>query len=80
MNLTADTPYQARVTGKTLIANKLISFIFNSQIQSLSLAFLLIFLLMLAIFRSLKLGLLAMIPNCLPILFNFAVMGFLASL
>jgi hypothetical protein len=74
--ITAGTPYQARVTGKTLIANKLISFIVNSQIQSLSLAFLLIFLLMFAIFRSFKLGLLAMIPNILPILFNFAVMGF----
>jgi predicted RND superfamily exporter protein len=74
--ITVDTPYQARVTGKTLIANKLISFIVNSQIQSLSLAFLLILLLMFAIFRSLKLGLLAMVPNVLPILFNFAVMGF----
>jgi hypothetical protein len=31
---------------------------------------------MFAIFRSFKLGLLAMIPNILPILFNFAVMGF----
>ena len=74
--VTAGTSYQARVTGKTLIANKLITFIVNSQIQSLSLAFFLIFLLMFAIFRSLKLGLLAMAPNVLPILFNFAVMGF----
>jgi len=74
--VTAETPYQARVTGKTLIANKLIAFIVNSQIQSLSLAFFLIFLLMFAIFRSLKLGLLAMVPNVLPILLNFAVMGF----
>ena len=31
---------------------------------------------MFAIFRSLKLGLLAMVPNVLPILLNFAVMGF----
>ena len=76
-DLTAGTPYQARVTGKTLIANKLIQFIVNSQVQSLSLAFCLIFLLMFAIFRSLKLGLLAMVPNVLPILLNFAVMGFL---
>lgn len=74
--VTAETPYQADVTGKTLIANKLINFIVNSQIQSLSLAFFLIFLLMFAIFRSLRLGLLAMIPNILPILLNFAVMGF----
>lgn len=75
-DITAGTPYQARVTGKTLIANKLISFIVNSQVQSLTLAFFLIFILMFAIFRSFKLGLLAMIPNILPILFNFAIMGF----
>ena len=74
--ITAGTSYQARVTGKTLIANKLISFIVNSQIQSLFLAFVLILLLMFAIFRSLKLGLLAMVPNILPILFSFAIMGF----
>lgn len=74
--ITAGTPYQARVTGKTLIANKLIQFIVSSQVQSLSLAFVLIFLLMFAIFRSLKLGLLAMVPNILPILLNFAIMGF----
>lgn len=73
---TAGSTLQAQVTGKTLIANKLISFIVNSQIESLALAFLLIFLSMFAIFRSLKLGLLSMIPNILPILFNFAVMGF----
>ena len=77
-DITAGTPYQARVTGKTLIANKLISFIVNSQIQSLTLAFLLIFILMFAIFRSFKLGMLAMVPNVLPILFNFAIMGFCA--
>lgn len=74
--ITAGTLYQARVTGKTLIANKLISFIVNSQVQSLSVAFLFIFILMFAIFRSAKLGLLAMVPNVLPILFNFAIMGF----
>ena len=74
-DLTADTPLKAQVTGKTLIANKLIDFIVNSQVQSLALAFLLIFLLMLRIFRSWKLGILASIPNMLPILLNFAIMG-----
>ncbi len=65
----------AQITGKTLIANKLIRFIINSQVQSLALAFALIFLVMLAIFRSLKLGLIALVANALPILLNFAVMG-----
>ncbi|MEJ2201713.1 MAG: MMPL family transporter [Desulfuromonadaceae bacterium] len=73
--ITAGTPYQARVTGKTLIAHKLIRYIFNSQVQSLALAFVLILLIMFGIFRSFKLGLLSMVPNVLPILFNFAVMG-----
>ncbi len=74
-DLTADTPLKAQVTGKTLIANKLIDFIVSSQVQSLSLAFILIFLLMLRIFRSWKLGILSSIPNMLPILVNFAIMG-----
>lgn len=73
--ITQGTPVSARVTGKTLIANKLISFIVNSQVQSLALALALIFLVMLRIFRSFKLGLIALVPNVLPILLNFAVMG-----
>ncbi len=73
--VTQGTTLEARVTGKTLIANKLIDFIVNSQVQSLALAFFLIFLVMLRVFRSWKLGLISLIPNMLPILLNFAVMG-----
>lgn len=73
--LAAEQGLTARVSGKTLIANKLIKFIVNSQVQSLALALGLIFIVMLLIFRSLKLGLLALVPNALPILLNFAIMG-----
>ena len=73
--LTSNSPVQAQITGKTVIAHKLIDFIISSQVQSLSLAFFLIFLLMLKIFRSWKLGILSMLPNILPILLNFALMG-----
>ena len=73
--ITYGSEITARISGKTLIANKLISFIVNSQIQSLSLAFILIFLVMFAIFKSFKFGLISIIPNLLPILFNFALMG-----
>ena len=66
---------RAQISGKTLIANKLINLIVNSQIQSLALAFILIFLVMLAIFKSIKLGLISIIPNLIPIFFNFAIMG-----
>jgi hydrophobe/amphiphile efflux-3 (HAE3) family protein len=74
---TAGTAVTARITGKTLIENKLIESIVNSQIQSLSLAFVLIFLVMFAIFRSFKLGCLSIVPNVLPILLNFGLMGLL---
>ena len=73
--VTQGTGVHAQVTGKTLIANKLIDLIVNSQVQSLSLAFVLIFLLMLKIFRSWKLGIISLIPNLLPIVLNFALMG-----
>jgi predicted RND superfamily exporter protein len=73
--LTGGTQFEARITGKTLIANKLISFIVNSQVQSLSLAFVLVFIVMFSIFKSWKLGLISIIPNILPILLNFAIMG-----
>ena len=64
-----------RLSGQTLISNKLIDYIISSQVESLALAFLLIFLIMLSIFRSIKIGIISLIPNGLPILFNFAIMG-----
>ena len=66
---------EIRLTGQALISNKLIDYIVNSQVESLAMAFCLIFIVMLLIFKSIKLGLLSIIPNSLPILFNFAVMG-----
>ena len=77
-DLTRGTHIKARITGKTLIANKLIDLIVSSQVQSLSLAFVLVFLVMFSIFRSWKLGLISIVPNILPILLNFAVMGIFA--
>jgi hypothetical protein len=69
------TKFDIKLTGKTLIENKLIDFIVDSQIKSLSLSFLLILLVMLWVLHSWKLGFISMIPNMLPILLNFAVMG-----
>lgn len=66
---------EIRLTGQTFMANKLINYIIDSQIESLSLAFVLIFLVMLMIFKSIKIGIISLIPNILPILFNFAIMG-----
>ncbi len=72
----AGSTLEIRVTGKTVLTNKLIKDIVDSQIQSLVLATGLIFIVFLIVFRSLRLGLLAMIPNLLPILCNFGLMGY----
>lgn len=49
----------------------------NGQIQSLSLAMLIIFGMMFLVFRSVPVGLVSIIPNILPILINFGIMGIL---
>ena len=49
----------------------------SSQIKSFLLAFTVISIAMFAMLRSLKLGILAMIPNLLPILFTMALMPIL---
>lgn len=69
-----DDDIEIRLTGQTFIANKLINFIVDSQVQSLGLALLLIFIVMFKIFKSIKIGLISLIPNILPILLNFAIM------
>ena len=65
------------VTGKTMLVNKLVQDIVNSQVQSLVLACGVIFVVLLVVFRSVSLGLLALVPNIMPILFNLGLMGWL---
>ncbi|MFP3982645.1 MAG: efflux RND transporter permease subunit [Desulfurivibrionaceae bacterium] len=72
-----DTDLDIRVTGKTFLVNKLLDRIVESQISTLATAFVIIFLVLFVVFRSFKLGLLSLIPNSLPILFNLGVMGFM---
>jgi len=72
----ADSGLEIRVTGKTFLANKLVGNIVDSQVQSLALAFVLIFIVLLLVFRSFRLGVLSLIPNALPIVFNLGLMGY----
>ncbi|OHB25375.1 MAG: hypothetical protein A2X84_09110 [Desulfuromonadaceae bacterium GWC2_58_13] len=65
------------VTGKTSLVNKLVQNIVDSQVQSLALACGVIFAILLGVFRSLSLGLLSLVPNILPIVFNLGLMGWL---
>ncbi len=70
-----ESDLQIRVTGKTYLVNKLVKNIVDSQVQSLSVAFLIIFGMLFIVFRSLSIGFISIIPNTLPIIFNLGFMG-----
>lgn len=64
-------------TGMVHLTHRMERYLLSSQIKSLSLAFVVISLLMLAMLSSLRLALAALIPNLLPILFTLALMPWL---
>ncbi|MDH3255847.1 MAG: efflux RND transporter permease subunit [Acidobacteriota bacterium] len=64
-------------TGMVHLMHRMEGYLLSSQVKSLSLAFVVISLLMLAMLRSVRLGLVALIPNLLPILFTLALMPWL---
>lgn len=66
---------EARVTGPTVLVTNLVDTLLASQIESLALASGVVFCMVAALFRSLRVGLLAMVPNLLPILLNLGLMG-----
>ena len=61
-------------TGYVKLMADMERYLFESQIESLTVAFIVITLMMFVLLRSVKLGLLAMIPNGLPILFGLGFM------
>jgi predicted RND superfamily exporter protein len=65
------------LTGIVYLNNQLEHYILSSQIKSFLLAFIMVSVIMILFLRSLKLGILAMIPNLMPILFTMALMPIL---
>jgi len=65
-----------RIAGNTVLFANLVDTLVHGQIYSISLALLVISVIMILIARSVKLGLVAMIPNIFPILFGLGLMGF----
>lgn len=61
-------------TGIAFLMHQMETALLDSQIKTFMLAFLVISLVILVMLRSLRLGLLAMVPNVLPILFALALM------
>ncbi len=71
----AGVPATAKVTGGNLVAARALSRLVADMLWSLGTAFLVITLLMMALLRSFRIGLLSMIPNVLPLLITLGFMG-----
>ncbi len=67
---------QTIITGTTKIFTKGNDYLINNLLQSLVLAFIVIAILMAILFRSMKMVLVSLIPNIMPLLVTAAVMGF----
>ena len=66
---------ESDVTGLSIVGSHSAQALTKGQIRSLGLALVCVFVLLSILFLSLKVGLLAMIPNLFPILINFGIMG-----
>jgi predicted RND superfamily exporter protein len=63
------------MTGIGALWLKLLDYIISSQVQGFLIAFLVIAAMMIWIFRSLKTGLISMVPNLVPVFLTLGVMG-----
>jgi predicted RND superfamily exporter protein len=68
---------QAHITGSSLIANRAVANIIRDLIASVTMAFGIIAVLMALLFRSVRVGLVSMVPNMLPLLIALATMALL---
>lgn len=69
--------YQVSITGTSILAIEGFNFLIDGLIFSVGLAFILISLIMAYLFRSLKMLLLALTPNIIPLLVTAGIMGWL---
>ncbi len=67
--------WNGRVVGQTALEVESNNTVTSGQIRSLGLAMALIFGMMFFVFRSVSLGLISIVPNILPVLINFGLMG-----
>jgi len=63
-----------RITGESKKVVDIVNYIVNGQIESIVTAFLVISIFMFLMLRSFSLGILSLIPNIFPLLFNFLIM------
>lgn len=66
---------QGRVTGDTVLISRTMDDLAVGQAKSLVTAFIIIYLILVMLFTSFKTGLIALIPNVLPVLIYFGILG-----
>lgn len=66
-----------RFTGSLAIVMEMYDIMSWAQIKSFGLAFIIITMILLILFGSLRMGLIAMVPNLIPVCFVFGLMGWL---
>ncbi|MFT4702474.1 MAG: putative RND superfamily exporter protein [Bradymonadia bacterium] len=69
--------FRVVITGSSTLGQDAMQFMIRDLLSSLALAALIIMLLMTALFRSWRIGLISMIPNLLPLLVTLAMVGYL---
>lgn len=68
---------KTEVVGETVLEVETNEAVTKGQVQSLVLAMLVIFGMMFVVFKRLGIGLISIVPNILPILINFGIMGWI---
>lgn len=67
--------FRVFATGTLVLLNRTSDQIAGEQVQSITIALLTIFAMLALLFRSLRVGLTALVPNLIPVLFFFGFMG-----
>ena len=68
---------EKKIVGQTVLEVETNEAVTQGQIQSLAIAMFIIFGMMFFVFKSIPVGLISIVPNVLPILINFGIMGWL---
>jgi predicted RND superfamily exporter protein len=66
-----------RISGMLVLYNNMLQSLFDSQIKTIGLVFVMIWLMFIILFKSIKIGTIAIIPNIIPALAIIGLMGLL---
>ncbi|OUR93576.1 hypothetical protein A9Q84_19095 [Halobacteriovorax marinus] len=67
------------ITGKIALTQKMVNYVISIFLKSLSLSLIIITAILFLVFRSFKLGLISLIPNVVPIVFNFGILAMIGQ-